>query len=61
MKGKLLLGSVLMIVGFLLAVLGSTIIGRPPHIRETSRLIVGDQNQPARDEIASLVFPSLRG
>ena len=35
--------------------------GRPSHIRETSPLIVGDQNQPGRDEIASLVLPVIAG
>ena len=61
MKGKLLLGGALIVVGFILAVFGAAGITQPAHTRDASTVIVGDQNQPARDEAASMVVPIIAG
>jgi hypothetical protein len=61
MKGKLLLGSALLVVGFILAVFGAAGFSQPAHTRDASTVIVGDQNQPVRDEAASRVLPVIAG
>jgi hypothetical protein len=61
MKGKLLLGSALIVVGFILAVFATTGISQPAHTRDASTVIVGDQNQPVRDEATSMAFPIIAG
>jgi hypothetical protein len=61
LKSKLLLGGVLIIIGFILAVISATGIGPPPPTRDTSAVIVGDQNQPDRREVASMVLPAIAG
>jgi hypothetical protein len=61
MKGKLLLGSALVVVGFMLAVLSAAGISQPGQTRDASTVIVGDQNQPDRDEAISMVLPVVAG
>jgi hypothetical protein len=60
MKGKLLLGSALIVVGLILAVFAAGIT-QPAQTRDASTVIVGDQNQPVRDEAASMVLPIIAG
>jgi hypothetical protein len=60
MKGKLLLGIVLIVVGFTLAVLTAAGATRLRQARDAST-VVGDQNEPARDQASSLVVPILAG
>jgi hypothetical protein len=61
MKGKLLLGSILILVGFILAVLGAAGITQPPQARDPSPVVVGDQNQIVRDEATSVALPIIAG
>jgi hypothetical protein len=56
-----LLGSALVVVGVILAVLSAAGISQPGQTRDASKVIVGDQNQPDRDEAASMVLPVIAG
>lgn len=60
MKGKLLLGAALLVVGFILAVVISAGVTQPGRARDASAA-VGDQNEPARDRTSSMVLPVLAG
>jgi hypothetical protein len=60
MKGKLLLGILLVVVGFTLAVLAAAGATRLGQARDASA-VVGDQNEPARDQASSLMLPILAG
>jgi hypothetical protein len=61
MKGKLLLGSILIVVGFVVAVFTVTGVNQPAQTRDVTKVIVGDQNQAYRDEAASIVIPIIAG
>ncbi len=61
MKGKILLGSALLIVGFMLVVMSAAGVTQPASTRDASPVIVGDQNQPVRDEAASILLPVIAG
>jgi hypothetical protein len=61
MTGKILLGGALLVVGFVLAVIAVAGIAQPAHTRDASTVIVGDQNQPVREEAASTLLPILAG
>jgi hypothetical protein len=60
MTGKSFLGAVLLTIGLIVGVVALTGFG----LRETPQdaaPIVGDQNQPARSEAASMALPLLAG
>ena len=61
MKGKLLLGTFLIVVGFILAVVAVAGLREPGNVRTAPGVIVGDQNQRGRDEAASIMLPVLAG
>ena len=60
MKGKILLGVVLVVVGFIVAVGGFAGLRQPDRVRAESAA-VGDQNQPYRDEATGIVVPVIAG
>jgi hypothetical protein len=60
MKGKLLLGSILLIVGFVLAVLAAAGISQLGPAPDTAA-VVGDQNAPVREQAASMMLPVIAG
>ena len=61
MKGKLVLGTFLIVVGFILAVVAAAGLREPGNVRTAPGVIVGDQNQRGRDEAASIMLPVLAG
>ena len=64
MKGKLLLGGVLIIVGFILAVItasGLTYSRDAATTRNAPTATVGDQNEPVRTEVVSMALPIVAG
>ena len=61
MKGKLVLGIFLIVVGFILAVIAAAGLSEPGNTRTAPSVVVGDQNQPERDEAASVMLPILAG
>ena len=61
MKAKLVLGTFLIVVGFILAVVAAAGLREPGNVRTAPGVIVGDQNQPGRDEAASIMLPLLAG
>jgi hypothetical protein len=60
MKGKILLGVALVVVGFIVAVGGFAGLRQPDNVRVESAA-VGDQNQPHRDEAAGIMIPVIAG
>jgi hypothetical protein len=60
MKGKILLGGALIIIGFILVVSAAGVT-RPAHTRDASPVIVGDPNQPVREEATSMLIPVVAG
>ena len=60
MKGKILLGVALVVVGFIVAVGGFAGLRQPDKVRGESA-VVGDQNQPDRDEAAGIMIPVIAG
>ena len=61
MKGKILLGGALIVMGFILAVVSVAGITQPTHTRDASPVIVGDQSQPVREEATSMLLPIVAG
>lgn len=67
MKGKVLLGILILVVGLMAAVYGITGMSETSNVRPDSTVagnqgqIVGDQNQPERNEAASLLIPVIAG
>ena len=61
MKAKLVLGTFLIVVGFILAVVAAAGLREPGNVRTAPGVIVGDQNQRGRDEAASIMLPVLAG
>ena len=61
MKGKLVLGIVLIVVGFILVVVAAAGLSEPGNTRTAPPVVVGDQNQPHRDQVASIMLPVLAG
>jgi hypothetical protein len=60
MNGKMLLGMVIVVIGLISAAYG--IAGRSePNEARNEAVIVGDQNQPAREEALSMLIPVLAG
>jgi hypothetical protein len=60
MNGKVLLGIVIVVIGLIAAAYG--IAGRSePNEPRNEAVIVGDQNQPAREEALSMLIPVLAG
>jgi len=59
MKGKILLGGALIIIGFILVVVSAAGVTQPA--RDASPVIVGDQNQPVREEATSMLIPVVAG
>jgi len=59
MKGKILLGGALIIIGFILVVVSAAGVTQPA--RGASPVIVGDQNQPVREEATSMLIPVVAG
>ena len=60
MKGKVLLGILILVLGLIAAVYGIAGISEPNEVRDKAP-IVGDQNQPDREEAASMLIPVLAG
>ena len=60
MKTKLILGIALFVVGFIVAVIGFAGGSEPGNVPAESR-VVGDQNEPARNEVASVILPVIAG
>jgi hypothetical protein len=60
MKSKLLLGISLFVVGFIIAVIGFA-AGSEPGNSPAESHVVGDQNEPARNEVASMMLPVIAG
>jgi hypothetical protein len=64
MNGKVLLGIVIVVIGLIAAVYGIAGISEPNDVRNEVRdeaVIVGDQNQPAREKALSMFIPVLAG
>ncbi len=61
MKSKLILGILLVVVGFFLAVIAAAGLSERADTRTAPGVVVGDQNQPDRDQAASLLLPVLAG
>jgi len=61
MTGKMLLGILLLVIGLGIAVVGVAGLGGSENAGDNAPTIVGDQNQPERDEATSLVLPLLAG
>jgi hypothetical protein len=61
MKGKIALGGILIVVGFILAVVAAAGLSEPGNTRTAPSVVVGDQNQPERDNAASIMLPVLAG
>ena len=61
MKGKILLGGALIIIGFILVVVSAAAVTQPARTRDASPVIVGDQNQPVREEATSMLIPVVAG
>ena len=61
MKGKILLGVALVVVGFIVAVGGFAGLRQPDKVRGESAAVVGDQNQPYRNEAAGIMIPVVAG
>jgi tetrahydromethanopterin S-methyltransferase subunit D len=60
MKGKVWLGILMLVVGFIAAVYGFGGVSQPNDVRDQAP-VVGDQNQPQRQEIASVLVPVIAG
>ena len=59
MKGKLVLGVLILVVGLIAGIYGLIGPGQRTEVREG--VIVGDQNQPERDEAATILIPVIAG
>jgi hypothetical protein len=60
MRGKILLGIALLIVGFIAAVIWFAGTSEPTTVSSEST-IVGDANKPEREQAASIVLPVIAG
>jgi hypothetical protein len=60
MNAKVLLGILILVVGFIAAVYGVAGVSEPNEVRDGAP-IVGDQNQPDREKAASMVIPVIAG
>jgi hypothetical protein len=60
MKGKVLLGILILVVGLIAAIYGVAGMSEPNPGRDDAA-IVGDQNQPDREEAASVLMPVVAG
>jgi uncharacterized membrane protein YfcA len=67
MPVKLLLGILLLIVGLVVAVTGVISINQSDEVRDNPAVVgeqnavVGDQNEPEREEAASMMLPVIAG
>ena len=62
MQVKLLLGIILVVVGLVVAVAGVVIVREPEQEQvRTEAPVVGDQNEPEREEAASMMLPVIAG
>jgi cadmium resistance protein CadD (predicted permease) len=60
MKGKVLLGILVLVVGLIAAIYGVARTSEPDQGRDEAA-IVGDQNEPDREEAASMLIPVVAG
>jgi len=60
MKGKVLLGILVLVVGLIAAIYGFARTSEPDQGRDEAA-IVGDQNEPDREEAASMLIPVVAG
>jgi hypothetical protein len=60
-KGKLLLGIALLIVGLSVAIMGIAGIADRNDVVRDEAASVGDENQPEREQVASVVLPVIAG
>lgn len=60
MNGKAWFGVLMLVVGLIAAVYGIVGVSEPNDIRNQPQ-VVGDQNQPEREEVASMLIPVIAG
>ena len=60
MKGKVLLGILILVVGLIAAIYGVARMSDPNQGRGEAA-IVGDQNEPDREAVASMLIPVVAG
>ena len=67
MKGKVLLGILILVVGLIAAIYGITDMSEPNDVRKdaaitgTQEQTVGDQNRGEREEVANVLIPVIAG
>lgn len=61
MNGKVLLGILILLVGFIAAVYGIAGMSSEQRQPPEETAVVGDQNQPDREEASSVLIPMIAG